>query len=84
VALLRCLIVLARSRRRRQISVLITHRGGSTPSCCPYESAPVMIATQRANVGLEPDRAQLLLGGLTLLLLVPVACLWRHYLGYLS
>ena len=51
----------------------------------PYESAPVMVAVQLANIGLgAATRLSLLLGGLTLLLLVPLAYLWWRWLGYLG
>ncbi|MGH6904738.1 MAG: hypothetical protein ACREIR_18580 [Geminicoccaceae bacterium] len=47
---------------------------GFTAILLPYESAPVMVAIQLANVGLRAaTRLSLLLGNLTLLLLVPLA-----------
>jgi len=67
------------------ISVLMTQVLGFAAILLPYESAPVMVAVQLANVGLgAATRLSLLLGSLTLVLLVPVAYLWWRWLGYLS
>ncbi len=67
------------------ISVLMTQVVGFAAILLPYESAPVMVAIQLANVGLAAaTRLSLLLGSLTLLLLGPMAYLWWRHLGYLS
>jgi di/tricarboxylate transporter len=67
------------------ISVLMTQIVGLAAILLPYESAPVMVAIQLANVGLGPaTRLTLLLGSLTLLVLTPLAYLWWRFLGYLS
>ena len=67
------------------VSVLMTQVLGFAAILLPYESAPVMVAVQLANVGLgAATRLSLLLGSLTLLLLVPVAYLWWRWLGYLG
>lgn len=67
------------------LTVLMTQVIGFSAMLLPYVSAPVMVAIQLANVGLGAAiRLSLLLGGLTLLLLVPVAYLWWRYLGYLG
>lgn len=67
------------------LTVLMTQVVGFSAMLLPYVSAPVMVAIQLANVGLGAAiRLSLLLGGLTLLLLVPVAYLWWRYLGYLG
>jgi hypothetical protein len=51
----------------------------------PYQSAPIMVAIQLANVGLGPaTKLSLALGGLTLVLLAPLAYLWWRYLGVLG
>lgn len=67
------------------LSVLMTQTVGFAAMLFPYQSVPVMVAIQLANVGLgAATRLSLLLGGLTLLLLAPLAYLWWRFLGYLS
>ena len=67
------------------LTVLMTQVIGFSAMLLPYVSAPVMIAIQLTNVGLGPAiRLSLLLGGLTLLGLSPLAYLWWRYLGYLG
>jgi hypothetical protein len=43
-----------------------------------------MVAIQLAKGGWAASRLRLLLGSLTLLLLVPLAHLWRRVLGHVS
>jgi di/tricarboxylate transporter len=67
------------------VSVLMTQIIGLSATLFPYQSAPVMVAIQLAGVGLGPaTRLSLPLGGLTLLLLVPLAYVWWSWLGYLG
>ena len=50
----------------------------------PYQSAPVMVALQLADVRLAAgSKLSLLLGTITLLVLVPLDYLWWRWLGYL-
>jgi di/tricarboxylate transporter len=51
----------------------------------PYQSAPVMVALQLANIRLASGtKLSLLLGGLTLLVLVPLDYAWWEWLGRLE
>lgn len=66
------------------VSVLMTQIVGFSTMLLPYQSAPVMVALQLANLRLAAaTRLSLLLGGLTLLVLVPLDYLWWRWLGYL-
>jgi di/tricarboxylate transporter len=66
------------------VSVLMTQIVGFSTMLLPYQSAPVMVALQLANLRLAAaTRLSLMLGGLTLLVLVPLDYLWWRYLGYL-
>lgn len=67
------------------VAVLMTQIVGFSAMFFPYQSAPVMVAIQLAGVGLgAATRLSLLLGGLTLVLLTPLAYLWWRWLGYLN
>ncbi len=67
------------------VSVLMTQIVGFSTMLLPYQSAPVMVALQLANLRLAAaTRLSLLLGGLTLLVLVPLDYLWWRWLGYLD
>ena len=67
------------------LTVLMTQVIGFSAMLFPYQSAPVMVAIQLANVGLgAATRLSLLLGGLTLLVLTPLAYPWWRFLGYLT
>ena len=59
------------------VSVLMTQIVGFSTMLLPYQSAPVMVALQLANLRLAAaTRLSLLLGSLTLLVLVPLDYLW--------
>jgi anion transporter len=67
------------------VSVLMTQMVGFSTMLLPYQSAPVMVALQLANLRLAAaTRLSLLLGSLTLLVLVPLDYLWWRWLGYLD
>ncbi len=67
------------------VSVLMTQIVGFSTMLLPYQSAPVMVALQLANLRLAAaTRLSLLLGGLALLVLVPLDYLWWRWLGYLD
>jgi di/tricarboxylate transporter len=63
---------------------LMTPVVGFAAMLLPYQSAPVMVALQLADVRLASgSKLSLLLGASTLLVLVPLDYLWWRWLGYL-
>jgi anion transporter len=65
-------------------TVLMTPVVGFAAMLLPYQSAPVMVALQLADVRLASgSKLSLLLGASTLLVLVPLDYLWWRWLGYL-
>lgn len=67
------------------LSVLMTQVVALSATLLPYQSAPLMVAVQLADVRLGPaTRLSLLLGTLTFLLLAPLDYLWWQWLGYLG
>ena len=67
------------------VTVLMTQIVGFSTMLLPYQSAPVMVALQLANLRLAAaTRLSLLLGSVTLLVLVPLDYLWWRWLGYLK
>jgi di/tricarboxylate transporter len=66
-------------------AVLMTQVIGFSAMLLPYQSAPVMVALQLANIRLASGtKLSLLLGGLTLLVLVPLDYAWWQWLGRLE
>jgi di/tricarboxylate transporter len=66
-------------------AVLMTQIIGFSAMLLPYQSAPVMVALQLANIRLASGtKLSLLLGGLTLLVLVPLDYAWWEWLGRLE
>jgi di/tricarboxylate transporter len=66
-------------------AVLMTEVIGFSAMLLPYQSAPVMVALQLADIRLASGtKLSLLLGGLTLLVLVPLDYVWWQWLGRLE
>jgi di/tricarboxylate transporter len=66
-------------------AVLMTEVIGFAAMLLPYQSAPVMVALQPANIRLASStKLSLLLGGLILLVLVPLDYVWWQWLGRLE